>query len=185
MKIGGRLVRALLSDLTLFPIAICFLAAGACSQPAPDTEAFAADNGPADEATNEAHMQLWYRDEAVVADLALSDRQVESIKEIYSESGKQLTRNNLKERKAYTIFLRTLNQDPVDEKALAAAAKRFEATVAAKTRLTMTRLTNIRSVLTREQWFKLMELRPQAFRIAKINPLGRPGSGQEPVLITK
>jgi len=115
-------------------------------------------------------MQRFWRDPDVVAALELSPTQVESFDAEANDFLKHLEESRRRMRLGYQKFLVALNQDPVDEHWVEAAAKTFRDAGADRHQLMTGQLHKFRSILSREQWMKLRELRPRAFQIDRFRP---------------
>lgn len=109
----------------------------------------------------------WWRDEAIVAEIGLTDDQIEAIKELTvsttGDSGEQRRR----ERHLGLRYLRALSQESYDPAVVDHLGTRLIEGLATEHRRRVENVRALRDILTHEQFTKLWELAPRAVQVGR------------------
>jgi len=113
----------------------------------------------------EGMKQRFWRDPEIAGQLKISEEQVESLNAEARDFLSHLEKSRRIMRVSYQKLLISLSQDPVDEKAVEAAEKDFRDAGTSRYHLMTGQLSELRKILSHEQWLQLKKLRPRAFQI--------------------
>jgi Spy/CpxP family protein refolding chaperone len=111
---------------------------------------------------------VWWRDEAILAELQLTDEQRNNIGELMKnaiQAGSQLRQ---RERRLSVSYLRALAQEPYDPELVDRVRDRLADVLSEGNRNRLEHLRGVRDILTQEQWTKLWEIAPRALQIGRI-----------------
>jgi hypothetical protein len=133
--------------------------------------------------------ERWWRDEAVVAELGLTDQQVEAVRDLMSVNRGDGLQHRQMERQLSLRYLRALSQEPYDAALVDGLSDRLVELLANEHRRRIESVRALRDILTQEQWTRLWEVAPRAvqvgrFRIAfgpKISVTGEPEASPTPM----
>ena len=141
-----------------------------CSQsdsraPVPTAE----ENGQtvADGTSPAKRLVRWWRDESIVAELGLSDEQIQAINQLMTTNTGDSTEQRQKERQFGLRYLRALNQEPYDAAQVDDLSARLIEVVSNEHRRRLESVRSLRDILTSEQFTKLWELAPRALQVGR------------------
>ncbi|HSL17055.1 MAG TPA: Spy/CpxP family protein refolding chaperone [Methylomirabilota bacterium] len=109
----------------------------------------------------------WWRDEAILAELQLTEDQLRAIHTLMDETTRHEADQRQRERQLSMSYLRTLAQDPVDPAVEDRIGERLIEVLSERSRLRIENLRSVREILTGEQWQKLWEVAPRALQIGR------------------
>lgn len=120
------------------------------------------------EGSNKAKQRFrWWRDESIVAELGLSDDQIETINQLMTSKTGDSTKQRQRERQLSLRYLRALNQDPYDAEMVDRLSKQLIEHLSSEHRRRIESVHALRDILTKEQWTRLWELAPRALQVGR------------------
>jgi Spy/CpxP family protein refolding chaperone len=124
------------------------------------------------EETNQPKLHpQWWRDKSIVAQVELTDDQVQVISDLMTVSAGDAKQQRIRERQLTLRYLRTLNQDPYDPAMADQMSEMLAEALSTKHRQRIANIRAMRDTLTHEQWTKLWEVVPRAFQIGRTHVL--------------
>ncbi len=172
-------------------VLICLALLTACGERAPkiepagETDLIAkqdksANSGPEFGPLGEVPDQVWWKDGSNIEVLGLNPEQLEHIKAIDSRYFGERVQLRRQERRAYTRFIGALRANNPGGEQIEKSSEAFLDCRASRQELLVWRLTELRQVLTLEQWTELKNVAPAVMQIGVFQPVG----SSEPVFIS-
>ncbi|MEN8165552.1 MAG: hypothetical protein ABFS37_15595 [Acidobacteriota bacterium] len=109
----------------------------------------------------------WWRDDSVVAELGLSDDQLQTINELMIGNSGDTDKQLKLERQFGLRYLRALNEDPYDAAQVDHLSARLIEILSSEHRRRIDTVRKLRDTLTKEQWLKLWDVAPRALHIGR------------------
>lgn len=109
----------------------------------------------------------WWRDESILAELRLTNDQLQAIKELMELARQQGSQQRQQERRLTVNYLRALAQEPYDPELIDRVGGRLIEVLSERNHNRIENLRGVRDVLTQEQWTKLWEVAPRALQIGR------------------
>jgi len=152
--------------MVLIALGFGFFGCSQSANPEPSPSAIEPNGQTLAEESGQARAQVqWWRDEAIVAQLELSDDQVDVVNDLMTVNTGDGNQERQLERKVTLRYLRVLNQEPYDAALADEMSKRLNEVLSSKHRRRIQNIRALREILTLEQWKKLWEIHPQIFQL--------------------
>ena len=157
--------------LVALTITLGFGLLGCAQGPSPDPVPTPGETGVeevAEMADQDIRDVTWWRDESILAELRLTDDQLEAINELMRvvvEEGNQLRQQ---ERRLSVNYLRALAQEPYDPVLVDRVSARLIENLSERNSNRVESLRGVRDILTQQQWTRLWEVAPRALQIGRI-----------------
>ena len=116
----------------------------------------------------------WWRDESILAELRLTDDQIQAIKEFVELARQEGSQLRQQERRLTVNYLRALAQEPYDPELVDRVGGRLIEVLSSKNRRRIETVRALRDILTQEQWTKLWEVAPGIIQIGGFRVLRGP-----------
>ena len=145
-------------------------------QPVADENGNAAD----DESGQDNRNLQWWRNEAVLTELQLTDGQLQAIRELMSTASQEGAQLRQQERRLTVSYLRALAQEPYDPELVGRVSGRLVEVLSVINQDRIENLHNVRDILSQEQWTKLWDIAPRALQIGRFRIIRGPMITVEP-----
>lgn len=116
----------------------------------------------------------WWRDQSVLADLELTDDQVQAVNDLMAVKAGDGNSQRERERKLSLRYLRALAQEPYDPAMVDRLSGQLVETLANEQRLRIESTRALRDILTQDQWTKLWEVAPRAVQVGRFRVMRGP-----------
>ncbi len=109
----------------------------------------------------------WWLNEAIVAELELSDDQVQIINQLMIDNSGDAQQKRQRERQLSLKYLRALAQEPYDPALVDRLSERLTDVMFNDQRRRIENARTLRDIMTQEQWSRLWEVAPRALQIGR------------------
>ena len=168
---------------------LSFLGCSQSPSPAPVPPADE-DNGRTAAAGSDKAMQRvrWWRDGSIVAELGLSDDQVQTIDQLMASNTTESTNQRKRERHLSLRYLRVIAQEPYDAALVDGLTDQLIEVLSNEHHRRIESVRTLRDILTREQFTKLWELAPRALQVGRFmasrgNTISVKGNSEPPAAL--
>lgn len=156
--------------LILAAAAVGFGSLGCSPSRAPGSTPAAVEGGGAAavEASDDAESSVrWWRDDSIVAELGLTDDQIDAVEELMAASTREANEQRQKERRMSVLYLRALAQEPYDAALVDRTGEQLVDVLSNEHRRRIDSVRAVRDILSRDQWVKLWDVAPRALQVGR------------------
>jgi hypothetical protein len=114
-----------------------------------------------------ARFTRWWRDEAVLEALGLTDEQVEAIDTLMAVNTAEGNQTRQRERQLSLRYLRALSQEPYDVELVNQLNGQLTEILSSEHQRRIGSVRALRDILTQDQWTELWQVAPQAVQIGR------------------
>lgn len=122
------------------------------------------NSSPANRRVRQSHSS-WWTSEETAKEVAVTEVQLEQLKEMKARLGARVFQQRNRERKSYMRLVRLMGQDPYPTELIEKFKGLYEEVILEKHRINVERLEETRRILGSDQWKHLIDVDPGAVQI--------------------